>query len=115
MTWRLLSCGDCAKERVATTHQINNDRDAGKYMTGSRRMQGIITFATLRTQYAHWFGQRRKGRKDSPQFQEGDYGGVQMRVPYRRSRHFPVQAIATRSRSILGFPNPRIAHGGVDL
>jgi hypothetical protein len=48
MPWRLLSYSDCAKERVATTHQIKNDRDGEKYMTGSKRMQGIIIFAPLR-------------------------------------------------------------------
>src|SRR6266508_247938 len=69
MTWGLLSYSDFAKERVATTHQIKNDRDGGKYMTGSRRMQGIIIYAPLRTQYAHWFAQRqtlRYGERQRP-------------------------------------------------
>jgi hypothetical protein len=34
--------------RAATTYQIKNDRDGGKYMTGLARMQGIIIFGLLR-------------------------------------------------------------------
>jgi hypothetical protein len=38
-------------------------------MTGSRRMQGIIIFAFLPTQYAHWFAQKRIGlsHRSAPQ------------------------------------------------
>jgi len=32
------------------------------------------------------------------------YGGLQMRVLYRRSRHFPVHAIAIRSKNLLPSP-----------
>jgi hypothetical protein len=62
--------------RVATTYQIKNNRDGAEYMTCLTRVQGSAIFAPLRESAVRLskpsFSQRRKARKDSLQFQEGD-------------------------------------------